>query len=178
MTQTRQEIPADRARAIQLAVESYVRAFPDADADALATHLALAAASEPIARAIEARIQALGFELTRQRYTVVRMLYLSPEQALAQGEIAQALGVSGANVTQLLDALAADGWIRREVSTVDRRVTYAKLTEAGKERCSVLVPAIMELMTDSCSTLSPDERAELRRLVRKVIERVEPPGES
>ncbi|HWO72390.1 MAG TPA: MarR family transcriptional regulator [Dehalococcoidia bacterium] len=178
MTQTRQEVPAGRSRALQMAVESYIRAFPEADADALATHLTLAAAAEPIARAIEARIQALGFDLTRQRYTVVRMLYLSPEQALAQGEIAQALGVSGANVTQLLDALAVDGWIRREASTVDRRVTYAKLTEEGKERCAVLVPAIMELMMDSCSTLSKEERAELRRLVRKVIERVEPPNEA
>jgi DNA-binding MarR family transcriptional regulator len=149
-------------------LSSYSQAFPDVDLLALETHLALAGTSGAVTRGIEARIQAVGFELTRPRYTIVRILYLSPEQALPQSEIAQALSVSAANVTQLIDALAADGWVERVVNPADRRVTYAQLTEAGKQRCAVLVPAIVDYMLKSVRMLDADERAELRRLIGKV----------
>jgi DNA-binding MarR family transcriptional regulator len=121
-----------------------------------------------LTRGIEDRVQALGFDLSRPRYSIVRMLYLSPEQAMAQSDIAQALGVSGSNITQLIDALVADGWVEREPSPVDKRVTYASLTEAGKSRASVLVPAVVQYMVESCSSLTKNEQAELRRLVDKV----------
>lgn len=153
-------------------LESYTKAFPDADLEALETHLALASASAALTRGIEGRIQELGFDLTRQRYTVVRMLFLTPGQSLPQSEIAQQMNVSGANVTQLIDALAAEDWVEREVNSADRRVTNAKLTEEGARRASILVPAIVDFMVDSCSTLDVDERPELRRLVSKVIARI------
>jgi DNA-binding MarR family transcriptional regulator len=147
---------------------SYTHAFPDVDFAALETHLVLAGTSGVLTRGLEERIQAVGFELTRPRYTIVRMLYLSPERALPQSEIAQQLSVSAANVTQLIDALASDGWVERVVNPADRRVTYAQLTDLGKERCSVLVPAIVDFMLHSVAILDKDEQAELRRLVTKV----------
>lgn len=156
------------AQAQEDALESYTRAFPAEDADALATHLALASASSLLVRGIEDRIQELGFDLSRPRYTIVRMLYLSPGQAMAQSDIAQALGVSGSNVTQLIDGLVTEGWVERVASPADKRVTFASLTEAGRERASALVPAIVQYMVESCSVLSGNEQAELRRLLGKV----------
>jgi DNA-binding MarR family transcriptional regulator len=158
--------PIDR----ESTIHSYSHAFPDVDTDALNTHLLLAGSAAAVSRGLEARIQSLGFELTRPRYTIVRMLYLSPEGALPQSEIAQALQVSAANVTQLIDALASDGWVERVVNPADRRVTYAQLTDVGKERCSILVPAIVDFMLESVRVLDKDEQAELRRLVSKVRE--------
>lgn len=149
-------------------LDSYAKAFPAKDLEALATHLALAAASSFLTRGIEDRIQELGFELSRPRYSIVRMLYLSPEQAMAQSDIASALRVSGSNVTQLIDALVSEGWVKRVASPADRRVTYASLTPAGRTRASRLVPAIVEYMVHSCSALSKEEQTELRRLVNKV----------
>lgn len=167
----REKAAGMRERAAQTpesALESYTSAFPEADLEALATHLAVAGVSSMFGSNIEARIQVLGFDLSRPRYTIVRMLYLSPEHGMAQSDIAQALGVSGSNVTQLIDALVSDGWVERAASPADKRVTYALLTEAGQARASVLVPAIVELMVESCSALSPAEQAELRRLIAKV----------
>jgi DNA-binding MarR family transcriptional regulator len=156
------------AQSPESTLESYTSAFPEADAEALATHLALAAASSFLTRGIEGRIQELGFDLSRPRYSIVRMLYLSPEHGMAQSDIAQTLGVSGSNVTQLIDALVGDGWVERAASPADKRVTYALLTEAGQQRASILVPAIVELMAESCSALTPEEQAELRKLIHKV----------
>jgi len=152
----------------QRTLESYKQAFSDADPGALETHLSLAAASGFLARGIEASIKQVGFDLSRQRYSIVRMLYLAPGYALAQNEIAQTLGVTGANVTQLIDGLVADGWVERSTSPADRRVTHASLTEAGRDRASRLVPAVLDYMIASCSSLSTEEQRELRRLIEKV----------
>jgi MarR family 2-MHQ and catechol resistance regulon transcriptional repressor len=156
------------AQSTEGTLESYVRAFPAEDADALATHLAVASASTFLVRGIEERIQELGFELSRPRYSIVRMLYLSPEQGMAQSDIAQALSVSGSNVTQLIDALVTEGWVERIASPADKRVTYASLTDEGKRRAAILVPAIVNYMVESCTALDRDEQAQLRVLIAKL----------
>lgn len=160
-------------RSAVTAIEGYTKAFPDADDEALATHLDIASTSAMFGRAIEALIQELGFELSRPRYSIVRLLYLSTDNALPQSEIAQALRVSGPNVTQLIDALVADGWVERVMSPVDKRVTYARLSDEGKNRASQLVPAVVQFMVHSCSNLNSEERSELRRLLGKVRAAVE-----
>ncbi len=154
-------------------LDSYIQAFPEADAEALAAHLDVTATSGILTRGIETAIQDVGFDLTRPRYTIVRSLYLSPENAIAQSELAQTLRVSGANVTQLIDGLVAEGWVERVVSPADRRVVHARLTAKGGEMAARLIPAIVDFMQDSCSELTSAERAELHRLLDKVRHSVE-----
>jgi DNA-binding MarR family transcriptional regulator len=149
-------------------LQSYLDAFPDADISMLAAHLAVTHTGAMVTRGIEARIQDLGFDLSRPRYTIIRSLYLSPEGVLAQSDLAHILRVSGPNITQLIDGLAAEGWVERVVSPLDRRVVHARLTSEGRQRAARLVPAILEFMEDSCRTLSQDERHELQRLLEKV----------
>jgi DNA-binding MarR family transcriptional regulator len=152
----------------QRTLESYTNAFPDAHAEALATHLAVTSTGGLLTREIEAIIQQLGFDLSRPRYTIIRWLYLSPETGMAQSDLAQALRVSGPNITQLIDGLASEGWVERVTSPTDRRVVHARLTSEGKKRASRLVPTIVEFMEESVQKLSADEQAELRRLLDKV----------
>ena len=119
----REKTAGMRERAAQTpesALESYTSAFPEADLEALATHLAVAGVSSMFGLSIEARIQALGFDLSRPRYTIVRMLYLSPEHGMAQSDIAQALGVSGSNVTQLREFLE-EAFAHGRIDFVDRK---------------------------------------------------------
>ncbi len=149
-------------------LDSYRRAFPDADVEALAAHLAVTSTAALLTRGIEAAIQNLGFDLTRPRYTIVRTLYLSPDNAIAQSELAQVLSVSGPNVTQLIDGLVTEGWVERVVSPTDRRVVHARLTQEGSEKAARLVPAVVDFMQTSCSQLNASEQVELRRLLDKV----------
>jgi DNA-binding MarR family transcriptional regulator len=148
---------------------SYSRAFPGADLESLQTHLGLASVSTALAKELEARVTRLGFDLTRPRYTIVRMLYLASDEALSQSALAQMLDVSGPYMTQLIDTLADDGWVERIVKKPDRRVTYVQLTPEGRERCAKLVPAIVDYMIESISCLTPDERGQLTYLAGKVM---------
>ena len=155
----------DKSR--QIAV-SYSTAFPKVDVDAIETHLALAATGGILSTGLVRHLAAAGFDITRPRFTLLRMLYLAPGRRLPQSEIAHEMAVSGANVTQLIDVLEREGWVERVVNPADKRITFAQLTKDGGERCSRLLPAMIEYMEDSCSPLSNEEKAQLRSLLARV----------
>jgi DNA-binding MarR family transcriptional regulator len=148
--------------------ESYAAAFSKADARVLETHLAVAGTGQAMLESLAGELAAAGFETTRPRFTILRLLYFAPENRLSQFEIAQAMGSSAANVTQLIGLLEKGGWVERVVNPTDRRFTFAQLTEHGHERCSRLIPSIMQFMADSVSVLTPQEQAQLRALLIKV----------
>jgi DNA-binding MarR family transcriptional regulator len=155
----------EKARQIAL---SYQAAFSDVDVQALETHLAIAATGGIMSSGLVMHLAEAGFDITRPRFTVLRMLYLAPERRLPQSEIAHQMSVSGANVTQLIDALEREGWVQRVVNPADKRVTFAQLTAEGEERCARLLPAMIEYMEDSCGPLTEEERVQLSALLGKV----------
>jgi DNA-binding MarR family transcriptional regulator len=68
-------------------------------------------------------------------------LEAAPEQRLRMADVSRSLGVSKSGVTRLVDRLEADGLLERAACPKDRRVTYAGLTEAGRQAVGRAVPA-------------------------------------
>ncbi|MFZ0043454.1 MAG: MarR family transcriptional regulator [Solirubrobacteraceae bacterium] len=56
---------------------------------------------------------------------------LREQDAIASSELACLAGLSPATATQMLDALASGGLVRRERSSTDRRVVLTTLTDRG-----------------------------------------------
>jgi DNA-binding MarR family transcriptional regulator len=157
-------------------LESYISAFPGVDIDALTANLALATLSTFLREGFEAKMRSMGYELSRPRYTLVRTLYLTPNGTLPKAEIADAMRVSGAYVTQLLLSLEADGWVTRVRDRADSRVTHVYLTEVGKERCSKLVPTMLGHMVDVCKVLNKNEIEQLLDMITRITARDGPPA--
>lgn len=153
---------------VQRTAEMYATAYPDSNMQALLTHLHVVSAGAAVSAGLLAHLNASGFEVTRPRFTLLRLLYLTNETRLAQTEIAREMGVSSANVTQLIDSLEREGWVERTVNPSDRRVTYARLTPEGEAQCAVLVPSMRDFMEESCSVLSDIEQKQLQTLLTKV----------
>jgi DNA-binding MarR family transcriptional regulator len=156
----------------QLRVQRYHAAFPEADADAIAAHLAVVSTGTALVQRVSRHLVA-GFDVNPARYSLLRALYFSPEGRLPQNEVAREMGTSQPNVTQLLDALERDGLVERVTSEIDRRVTYARLTPTGEAKCAQMVPDMVRLMEESMSALSPQEMVQLRRLLAKLRSHIE-----
>jgi DNA-binding MarR family transcriptional regulator len=64
------------------------------------------------------------------------LLYLSHEEdgSLRRVDLAERLMLTPSGVTRLLDGLERDGWVRKGQCDSDARVTYAVLTDEGRER--------------------------------------------
>lgn len=103
-----------------------------------------------ISQEIRRRLRA-EFGATLPQFDLLAQLYREPE-GLRLGEISKRTMVTNGNITGLVARLEEDGLIYRETPGDDRRVTVARLTEAGRlafaEMARVHELWIQELMAD------------------------------
>ena len=107
--------------------------------------------------------------LTINDYECLLLLYEAENQSLRRIDLASRLLLTASGVTRLLDGLEREGYVEKGSCASDARVTYAVLTEKGREkleraRCSH-VAAICELFE---KRFSPEELATLTRLLTRL----------
>ncbi|MFO0959587.1 MAG: MarR family transcriptional regulator [Isosphaeraceae bacterium] len=104
--------------------------------------------------------------LTPSQYNVLRILR-GEGKPLPCLEIADRLVTAVPGITGLIDRLEAAGLVARERSAEDRRVIYVAITAAGLELLAGLDGPVEELQKALVGHLSPDELADLIRLLEK-----------
>jgi MarR family transcriptional regulator, temperature-dependent positive regulator of motility len=119
--------------------------------------------------------------LARQRWAgMLADLKVSPSQygvlmtlgeagPLGQQRLAELVGVDPRNAVPIIDALAAQGLVRREVDPVDRRRRVLDLTARGQEVVGELASVGAEIERDLLSPLTPAEQATLRRMLLALL---------
>jgi DNA-binding MarR family transcriptional regulator len=106
--------------------------------------------------------------LSRARYNVLRLLYQAPDKRLLMGDFAEGMNVSPTNISKLVDSLVADGLVRRKAHEVDKRKTWASLTEEGEGLVKACLPAVSTPVNDLWSSLDEDEKKVLAHLLSKL----------
>ncbi|QJR36997.1 MarR family winged helix-turn-helix transcriptional regulator [Gemmatimonas groenlandica] len=91
-----------------------------------------------------------------------------------QQELAEALGRSKAQMTAIIDALEARGWVRRERHATDRRFISVYLTDDGRAVLVSTAPARSDAIVAIMAELSGDQRARLARLCRRLLRVLDP----
>lgn len=87
---------------------------------------------------------------------------------LTAGQLADSGLVSSAGVTLRIDRLEKDGLIVRERDADDRRVVYSRLTEQGLATVDTVFAEHLDNERRMLAGLSPSERRQLARLLRKL----------
>lgn len=110
-----------------------------------------------VSQEIRRRLRA-EFGATLPQFDLLAQLDREPE-GLRLGEISKRTMVTNGNITGLVERLEADGLVSRQTPGDDRRVTVARLTDAGRrvfaEMAAVHETWVQELMADiDQSTLS------------------------
>lgn len=72
--------------------------------------------------------------LTINDYEALLHLAHADEHGMKRVDLAEKLMLTPSGVTRLLDGLERDGWVRKGQCDSDARVTYAVLTNEGRER--------------------------------------------
>ncbi len=106
------------------------------------------------------------FDLTASQYNVLRILRGEGKPMPCQ-EIAQRMIQVVPAMTGLLDRLEAQGHIRRERCTEDRRVVYIELTDTAKKLLQRMDSPVNELHKQLIGHLTPTEMKQLSRLLEK-----------
>ncbi|WDL97533.1 MarR family winged helix-turn-helix transcriptional regulator [Alicyclobacillus sp. ALC3] len=107
-----------------------------------------------------------AFQLPPTEFAVLELLYHKGPQPLQKiGE--RILRTSG-SVTYVIDKLEKAKLIERVPDASDRRVTYAVLTDLGRNKIDVVFPAHADRITESFSHLTSAEQRQLADLLKKL----------
>ena len=101
-------------------------------------------------------VQALHFH-------VLQTLAEAPEGRLRLQDLAEAVRHSQSGTTRLVDRLEKEGLIARHFCQSDRRVTWALLSEKGKETYDRALPVWDSFLNDHLKRGLTDEEAEILR---------------
>jgi DNA-binding MarR family transcriptional regulator len=120
--------------------------------------------------------QEIKHQISRDKLTVPQLDIISclgRTGGLPLSELAERLLVSGGNITGIIDRLERDGYVYRARDDHDRRVVRALLTEKGDELYEAFLPRYKEIVTEINKGLSPQERKDLQRLLKKLAHSVQ-----
>ncbi|WP_433800121.1 MarR family winged helix-turn-helix transcriptional regulator [Actinomycetospora sp. CA-084318] len=85
------------------------------------------------------------------------------------GALAKHLGIAPRSATEVVDALEERGLVRRETDPDDRRATLVVVTDQGRELGRAVRQARAAEADRVFAGLGEHDRAELRRLLRKLV---------
>jgi DNA-binding MarR family transcriptional regulator len=96
-----------------------------------------------------------------------------PPYELSPTELMRTTLLSSGGMTKRIDRLEDEGFIERRPDPQDRRGTLIRLTRRGRERVDSALEAHLRNEDELLAALSPDERAELDGLLRKLLGELE-----
>lgn len=109
---------SDTASQTSLAIEAYLR---------------LVRGGFAVARRLSAQLSA-DHGLSLNEYEALLTLARAPDSRMRRIDLANSLLLTAGGVTRLLDGLERQGFVAREQCRSDRRVSYAVLTKAGRDK--------------------------------------------
>jgi DNA-binding MarR family transcriptional regulator len=108
------------------------------------------------------------FGLTFARYEALVLLAFSKRGALPMGKIGERLMVHPTSVTNIVDRLEGQGFVRRQPHDRDRRTTLVAITDAGRQVVDRATGEVVacDFGLDGLSEAQLDQMTALVRAVR------------
>lgn len=104
--------------------------------------------------------------LTVPQFNVLNLLYTKGPLTLKK--ISEAMFVTGANITCVVDNLEKEDLVKRVFSSNDRRMIFAHLTPAGKDRIEKILPHFYDTIGKIFAKLNETEQKQLSKLLQKI----------
>ncbi|MCQ6279846.1 MarR family winged helix-turn-helix transcriptional regulator [Bacillus sp. EB600] len=136
----------------------------DSVSQSLKLFIVLSRAYKAINEHVNKAIQANGLNPTE--FAVLELLYHKGDIPLQQigGKILLASG----SITYVVDKLEQKGLLKRIACPNDRRVTYASITDEGKQFIETIFPEHAQRIDQLMSSLDETEKVEAIRLLKKL----------
>ncbi|HYW10745.1 MAG TPA: MarR family transcriptional regulator [Longimicrobium sp.] len=144
----------------------------DDTASALKLWVVLNRAQRAIGERARREIERQGLRPTE--FGVLEALY--HKGPLTLGQVGERVLVTSGSVTPVADKLEQRGLIQRRMSSEDRRVCYAELTDAGRELIGGIFPDHAEVIRAATEGLTVEEKRIAAALLRRLGRHAAEPG--
>lgn len=106
------------------------------------------------------------FGLTGPQLTVIKLLESFDNLSLSS--LSERIRAQNSTVTGIIDRMEREGLVRRERSTVDRRVVHIKLSEKGQKLAKQIQVEPMEIFREALMGLTQADLRDLLRIMNKL----------
>ncbi len=107
--------------------------------------------------------------ISHQYYMIMALLSAQPEREMTLTSLAHGVGMIPSRLTHALGSLESRGWVERHRWATDRRVQYARLTDAGMRALEQAAPGhVAEVRRTVLDHLTRKDLADLRRVASKI----------
>ena len=162
--------------AVDTFIAQWHREWPELDVSPMATLGRINRIARLMAPHVEKLFAAHGLE--RGEFDVLATLKRSgPDHRLTPTELYGALMITSGGLTHRLKRLEAAGLVRRVPSAEDRRSLLVELTEEGHDKVVAAFEQDMVLEASWLEALTPEERAQLATLLRRLSDAIPAPDE-
>jgi DNA-binding MarR family transcriptional regulator len=134
-------------------------------AEAMAAATSIMRAQQIVQTRVEDALR--PFDLTFARYEALVLLGFTRRGALPMGKMGERLMIHPTSVTNIVDRLEAQGFVRRRSHETDRRTTLVEITDTGRHVTERATKEVI-LTAFGLEALSLREVDQLTRLLRKV----------
>ena len=107
-----------------------------------------------------------NYPINVTEFSVMEFLYSKGEKSIQ--EIRDRILLASGSATYVVDNLERKEYVRRIVNQNDRRVTYIKLTEAGKDLINDIFPTHKENTKKIFNDLTNGELITLKEILKKI----------
>ncbi|CAM4259698.1 HTH marR-type domain-containing protein [Bordetella tumbae] len=119
---------------------------------------------------LEAEFASIG--LSPAQYAV--LIALHEKKKLTQGELALSLGMNKVSISQVVQGLERNGWLLRQVDSVDKRQLRLTLTAAGRNMLRRTRGMAETTYNAQMAPLNDDEREQFVSLLKRLVHELEP----
>lgn len=123
-------------------------------------------AAKKISHSFNERLMKSG--ISRVQWTA--LYYLSKEEKITQSELADKMDIKNSTVARLIDRMERDGFLSRERSQKDRRVTNVYLTDKGIKIWKKLMPEGIRVSEIVAENISLEEMEIFKGVLKKMGE--------
>ncbi len=142
--------------------------YPKTSAEAIETILKFNKLSSLINMKREAVLAEHG--LTSGRFHLLMLLKRQePVHALSPSDLAKKTGVTRGTMTQFIDAIEKDGFVKRVEDPKDRRGMLVELTPVGESKLATIIPIHIQRMEHYTRVLNSEERKQMINIMMKMV---------
>lgn len=121
---------------------------------------------------VKAFSQVLSYQgITRTQW--IALYYLSISEYINQSELADTMNVEKSTMARLIDRMEKEGYVKREKHESDRRITYIRLTDVGRQRNKDLMPFGEDFNNTIIRDITEEDLDIFKKVLNKLVENAE-----
>lgn len=127
--------------------------------------LQLLVTSRAVRASVDRIVKPMG--LSEARFLTLVTLYILDPVPSCPADLAYHAEITRSAMTDTLDQMELQGWVRRQRTPSDRRAIHIHLTEAGRKVAALAIRRILQVTSEISNRLKPGQRKQFTTLCRE-----------